>query len=181
MSQKFFVSQKISSCHKNFSCLSHKICFVLISLLVGHTKFILRSPGVAGMSGVHPLPPWRTLCEGSASAGRFRPAIFNYPTKTSPYSITGACDKKYTYRFAPLYLRILLPVVENFISIGNSPLKVLNHKDNIKIERMTICRIQFQKWMWFFNPQPPWFDTKVALRKKKLIFLSSHFDYVQLW
>ena len=27
---------------------------VLVSLLVGHTKFILRSPGVAGMSGCTP-------------------------------------------------------------------------------------------------------------------------------
>ena len=25
-----------------------------------------------------PLPPWRTLCEGSTSAGRLRPAIFKY-------------------------------------------------------------------------------------------------------
>ena len=54
-----------------------------VSLLVGHTKFILRSPGWPGCWGctLHPLPPWRTLCEGSASAGRLRPAIFNVSQK----------------------------------------------------------------------------------------------------
>ena len=81
--KKFLHVTKISSCHKNFSwhknfsCLSHKICFVLISLLVGHTKFILRSPGVAGMSGGAPPTSLTNLMRGICKRRALAPCDFS--------------------------------------------------------------------------------------------------------